>query len=136
MPKREWHTREDLGERSVTLSVKDLSRIKDESQPGDVERLARERPRTRGDCKDAARPCVYVGCTHNLYLDCNEETGSVKFNYPDLEAWEMGESCSLDLADRGGMTREQVGDAIPCTRERVRQIEVRALVKLKMLGVL
>src|SRR5579862_8754179 len=27
-----------------------------------------ERPRTRADCANVARPCPWVGCKHNLYL--------------------------------------------------------------------
>jgi DNA-directed RNA polymerase sigma subunit (sigma70/sigma32) len=35
----------------------------------------------------------------------------------------MEESCVLDIADRDGVTLEQVGDYINLTRERIRQIE-------------
>ncbi len=43
----------------------------------------------------------------------------------------MKESCVLDVADRGGITLEEVGDALGLTRERVRQIETRGLIKVK-----
>jgi len=119
-------------ERSVTLTVKDLKRLADE--PYDARELEASRPRTRGDCKDAARPCPWAGCSHHLALDVNPDTGAIKFNYPDLEIWEMRETCSLDVADRGGVTLEEVGDICRITRERIRQIEVRGLIKLKMLG--
>jgi len=55
-------------------------------------------------------------------------------NFPDLEPWELEETCSLDVADRGGITLEEVGDILNLTRERVRQVEVRGLLKLKMQG--
>ncbi|RMH37295.1 MAG: hypothetical protein D6689_21110 [Deltaproteobacteria bacterium] len=90
------------------------------------------RPRTRAECAGAARPCPWVSCKHHLYLDVNPETGSIKINFPDLEVWEMTETCSLDVADRGGITLEEVGEIMNLTRERIRQVEVHGLVKLKM----
>ena len=45
-----------------------------------------------------------------------------------------GETCSLDVADRGGITLEEVGEILNLTRERIRQVEVRGLSKLKMVG--
>lgn len=96
--------------------------------PADV--LA-ERPRTRGDCVDGERPCPWVSCKHHLYLDVNPENGSIKLNRPDLEPWELEHSCALDLADRGGLTLEDVGLVTNLTRERIRQVEVRGLLALK-----
>lgn len=85
-----------------------------------------ERPTTRGDCKDSQRPCPWVSCSHHMYLDINAATGSIKFNFPDKEPWELDHTCSLDLADIGGLTLEAVAAKINLTRERVRQIEVKA----------
>ena len=92
-----------------------------------------EKPQTRAECMDGERPCPYVSCKHHLYLDVNPNTGSIKLNFPDLEVWEMSESCALDIADRGGLTLEEVGDIVNLTRERVRQVEMRGLLKLKYL---
>ena len=94
-----------------------------------------DRPQTREECKVAERPCPFVSCKHHLYLDVNPETGSIKLNFPDLEVWEMKETCSLDVADRGGITLEEVGDILNLTRERIRQVEVRGLLRLKMEGI-
>ena len=90
------------------------------------------RPRTRAECSGDARPCPFVSCKHHLYLDVNPQTGSIKLNFPDLEVWEMSETCSLDVADRGGITLEEVGEIMNLTRERIRQVEVRGLLQLKM----
>jgi len=91
--------------------------------------LRLERPRTRGAC-GAERPCPWVSCRHHLYLDVNPESGTIKLNTTG-EVWDMAETCSLDVADRGGAILEDVGRLLNLTRERVRQIEARALRKLK-----
>ena len=74
---------------------------------------------------------MYVACKYHLYLDVNPETGSIKINFPDQEPWELEETCALDVAERGGVTLEEVGEILNLTRERVRQVEVTGLVKLK-----
>ena len=47
---------------------------------------------------------------------------------------ELGESCALDVAERGGITLEEVGQIMNLTRERIRQVEVRGLEKLNGLS--
>lgn len=89
-----------------------------------------ERPRTRGECRGEERPCPWVSCRHHLYLDINAETGSIKFVFPDLEPWELANSCALDVAEAGTSTLEEIGQHLNVTRERVRQIEVRGLLNL------
>jgi hypothetical protein len=89
-----------------------------------------ERPRTRGEC-DFPRPCPFVACKHHLYLDINPETNSIKINFPDLEPWELQHTCALDVAERGGITLEETGEIMNLTRERIRQLEIRGLLKLK-----
>jgi len=90
------------------------------------------RPTSRAECKEEMRPCPWVACKHHLYLDINPETGSIKINFPDLEPWELKHTCALDVAERGGITLEEVGEIMNLTRERIRQVEVRGLLKLKM----
>jgi hypothetical protein len=105
-----------------------------------------DRPRTRGDCADGVRPCPFVSCRYHLFLEVGQN-GSIKFNQPDVEVWEMAESCAIDIADRGSVaidpeswedrehaTLEVVGQVLNITRERVRQLEVRALTKVKKQG--
>lgn len=89
------------------------------------------RPTTRGECANGVRPCPFVGCAFNLYLDVDPDTGSLKLNFPDREPWQMEESCALDVAGRGGATFETVGSLTNLTRERVRQIEMKALDELR-----
>lgn len=91
------------------------------------------KPKTRAECADGARPCPYVSCKYHLYIDVSPRTGAIKLNFPDLEVWELPESCALDVADRGGTTLEDVGAIMNLTRERIRQVEVKALAKLEAL---
>lgn len=89
------------------------------------------RPEARGDCANVARPCPYVSCKYHLYIDVNPNTGSIKVNFPEKEVWELQHSCALDVAEQGGITLEEVGEILNLTRERIRQVEVRGLMKLK-----
>jgi hypothetical protein len=91
------------------------------------------KPREREACQGTERPCPFVSCKYHLYLDVSPRTGAIKLNFPDLEVWEMNDSCALDVADRGGTTLEDVGAIMNLTRERIRQVEVRALAKLEAL---
>ena len=81
------------------------------------------RPRTRAECSQEQRPCPWVSCKHHLYLDINPETGSIKINFPELEPWELKNTCALDVAEKGGITLEEVGEIMNLTRERIRQVE-------------
>lgn len=86
-----------------------------------------DRPRVRADCAEVMRPCPYVGCRYNLFLDVSPKTGAVKYNFPDREPWDMPAtgSCALDVADAhpGGLPLEGIGELMNLTRERTRQIE-------------
>jgi hypothetical protein len=92
-----------------------------------------DKPRTRGECVDGPRPCPYVSCKYHLYIDVSARTGAIKLNFPDLEVWDLAESCALDVADRAGTTLEDVGAIMNLTRERIRQVEVKALARLEAL---
>ncbi len=120
--------------RARTISVKRMT--KRELELGrmlypEVEDI--ERPKSREDCVGGERPCPFVSCKHHLYLDVSARTGAIKLNFPDLEVWEMNETCALDVADRGGTTLEEVGAIMNLTRERIRQVEVKGLAKLQAL---
>jgi len=91
------------------------------------------KPKTRAECVDMERPCPFVSCKYHLYVDVHPIRGSIKVNFTDLEVWEMTETCALDIADRGGITLEEVGEIMNLTRERVRQVETAGLSKLAAL---
>ena len=119
------------GRRSTTIPVKRLTRAEMRKNAGDLIHLSDyERPKTRGDCEDADRPCPWVSCRYNLYLDVGP-TGTIKFNFPDKKPWEMKNSCALDGMSNGDRTLEKVGEYLNLTRERIRQIEASLLEKLR-----
>jgi hypothetical protein len=120
--------------RARTISVKRMT--KRELELGrllypDSEEFAK--PVSRAECQGSERPCPFVSCKHHLFLDVSARTGAIKLNFPDLEVWEMTETCALDVADRGGTTLEEVGAIMNLTRERIRQVEVKGLAKLAAL---
>jgi|SRR5450755_2034253 Sigma-70, region 4 len=126
--------------RSRTMSRKEMARdlrrrrLGGEMEPEEAELLKSiegMRPRKRAECINGPRPCLFVSCKHNLYLDVNPETGSIKLNFPDKEIWELEHTCALDVAEKGGITLEEVGAIMNLTRERIRQVETRGLAKLR-----
>lgn len=127
-------------QRSKTMSRKEIARdMRRERAAGGLDpdlvqlmsRIDGMRPQSRAECVGVERPCMWVACKYHLYLDVNPETGSIKMNFPDLEIWEIGETCALDVADKGGITLEQVGEIMNLTRERIRQVEMRGLEKIR-----
>jgi hypothetical protein len=128
-------------QRARTMSRKEMARdlrrrrllgLVDADEAEVLREVEARRPRTRAECADGPRPCLFVSCKHHLYLDVNPKTGSIKVNFPDKEIWELEETCALDVADRGGITLEEVGTIMNLTRERIRQVESRGLEKLRV----
>jgi hypothetical protein len=119
-----------------TVSRRELKRQKwhIENPVEVMEALEQERPRLRSECRSGSRPCIFVSCKYNLYIDVNPVTGSIKFNFPGKEIWEIEETCALDIAERGGITLEEIGELMNLTRERVRQLENDALHKVRREG--
>lgn len=88
------------------------------------------RPTNRAQCAGIERPCPFVSCKHHLYLDVNPRNGSIKINFPDLEVWEMTDTCSLDVADRGDRSQDEIGAAMNLTKQRVDQVQKIGVAKL------
>lgn len=74
-------------------------------------------PKTRGECEGGPRPCMYTQCRYNLMFDVDPE------NFLEY-------SCALDTAEDGERSLSTLADIFGLSRERVRQIEQRALRKL------
>jgi len=86
-----------------------------------------EMPCTRGDCVDGPRPCAFVHCRYHLASKILP--GSRRLKVRSIEP--AKDTCALDVADRGPHTLEEVGTFLGITRERVRQIELTALLKIR-----
>jgi hypothetical protein len=109
-----------------------------------------DRPRTRGDCIGAERPCPWASCKYHLAV---ETTAANAIKSPlmssalfegaldeEVERWtsrvadricEMAESCALDIADRGGITFGDFADIAGLTPGQMRSVLERATVKLR-----
>jgi len=121
--------------RPRTIAGRRLTRAEIQEGIELVDDMWYDRPKSRSDCVDGIRPCPFVSCKYHLYLDVKVETRSIKLNFPHLEVWEMEHTCALDVAENGGLTLEEVGHILNLTRERVRQVEVAGVDKLRDSGV-
>lgn len=119
-----------------TITSRRLSRAEKKEQKRLVRLPLHQRPVTRDDCVDSVRPCPYVGCRANLFLDVNEDTGVIKLNFPGFEPHQMVNSCVLDIIDDHprGVTLDVIACHMNLTVERVRQIETLARSKVKRRG--
>jgi hypothetical protein len=82
---------------------------------------------TKGACRRLPAPCPHDLCRFNLTAEYRERRGSKAAEPPPPI---VGEACALEAAENGGMTLQEVATRLSLTRERVRQIEEKALWKL------
>lgn len=91
----------------------------------ELEQNDRDRPKTRGECENGARPCPWLACRFHLAIDVTW-AGSVKYTWGHTDLDLMPETCVLDVADKGGATEQRVGNILGIERQRVQQIEASA----------
>lgn len=115
------------GSRVFAERFNDAERVLDIEYGAPIEfDLEALRPKTRGECANGIRPCPWAGCRYSLYLEVDPDTGSIKINHPKLELEQLADTCALDVAERGGLTLEEVGQLLNVTRDRARQLELHA----------
>jgi hypothetical protein len=96
--------------------------------PTHPEHTHRSLPLTRAECP-TQRPCMYLSCRHHMGNDQGEKGVQVM----DLPL-DTVPTCSLDIADGGAKTLEEVAVLMGVTREYVRQIETKALRQIRING--
>lgn len=98
-------------------------------------------PSARADCEDGPRPCPWVRCRHHLAIDrISIREARKKVPEPRVrmarchreELEDMVETCSLDVAERGALERNDVAKILGVNREWIRQIEESAILKLQL----
>jgi len=113
-----------------TASLKEVRRAaraeaSDPELPALLAEAEELRPHTRAGCVDGPRPCPWLSCRYHLGINATS-AGGLQVRDPET----LRESCALDVADRDGVTLEEVGGIMGVTRERIRQIERAALRRL------
>jgi hypothetical protein len=87
------------------------------------------KPRKRGDCTHE-RPCPFMTCFYHVSCEVSR-TGKLTVLHSEEDLPGLPYTCTLDAAEKGGLTLEQVAEIWGITRERIRQIEAKAIEKLK-----
>jgi len=110
-----------------------LGEIRSPKQTGTCDWV--ERPTSREECPEGNDPCPFIGCRYHLAID-EATIGEALAAKPKLASGFIliDRNCALKFVDShpGGATLEEVGEELLLTRERVRQIEVKALEKLRL----
>lgn len=89
------------------------------------------KPKIRQECKNIIRPCPFVSCRYNMFLDVFGKKINTYFDDPT----EMIESCALDIAEKyKGMRLEDIAEYLNLSRERIRQIQDQALRNIMLSG--
>jgi hypothetical protein len=103
----------------------DMLRTRLECAEG-LDDVARNRPKTRAECNAVPRPCPYVGCRYNLYLDV-DELGRIIIPDADTPIEERRYSCALDVVEDNpdGIGVVRLATLTGHAREELKRIEVR-----------
>ena len=87
----------------------------------------------QGGCAEGVRPCPFVSCRHNLFLDV-DAGGNVVLNFPEgvgPEDVPPEESCSIDVAMRGGKEVGEIARLLTTTEEEVEEAIERGAPKMR-----
>ena len=95
-----------------------------------------QRPKTRADCVGGIRPCPWVSCRHHLFLEVDHRGREVRTNPVAEDPLDLPQTCSLDVAEQGGVLMEEVADLLGVSRQRVDLLLDRTIIKLRINPVL
>jgi len=109
---------------------REISVIELELGRAEYPETAEAKPATRADCESGPRPCPWRSCRHHLGLSVAPGTGTIFLRSGDEEEDDRLPSCSLDVAEQGGLGQDQVGEILNLTGEAVRLTTNRALRKV------
>lgn len=105
------------------------------------------RPKTRGECVDAPRPCPWVSCRHHMLIHDIYDNGTIRINRATAESKKLDEtdplfwsdddvasaieslphSCSLDAAVMGRVRKEREQSDVVETESVADAVEQLAL---------
>lgn len=98
------------------------------------------RPKTRGECMERnERPCPWFSCRYHIasvqaqaWNTIGGQPGFLQLTDEEMidRMFSRPFFCILDAADQGGLTLEACGEIAGLTRERIRQIEEKAIKKV------
>jgi len=98
-------------------------------------------PRTRAECRDGPRPCVWIGCRHHLWRRDSVDTVGRPARGRELVGVGLVDdppltSCALDIAERhpDGLSEIGVAELLGISPRHVRRIVRRARAKLRRKG--
>lgn len=87
-------------------------------------------PTCRAECASIERPCNRYGCIHHAYPQTERAGRPHRGKHNEVTLVEREDSCVLDVAEKGMTPRPVVGKKLGITKERVRQLEDRAMRKI------
>lgn len=84
------------------------------------------KPTYRNSCLSFPRPCCFITCSfHMLWAFHSHELKNL-FTHSDDDIvnhlFSLKATCVLDIADKGGVTLEEIAIVLDVSRERIRQI--------------
>lgn len=89
-------------------------------------------PKVRSECPPPSEPCPHVTCRYHLWTTRAYRDGAI-VAIRESETWgDTDHTCALHEADAGWQTAERVAATMHISRQRVNQIEAKALRKMRV----
>ena len=130
--------------RSVCVECRRLARNDYQKYWHHIRLKKEKKPVARSECAEMGRPCVWISCKHHMLwifmsvgIKRDPNIRMTRFlNSKSIAEFvnvidKLIETCTFDVADKDGQTLENVAEIMGTTRERVRQIEENAIIRLR-----